>query len=74
MNGPFTSYGHWGACSPVDHETGNPLGLSIPAKTYRTKYFVSKSQLLHLVRSRAVMMIRLKGKIYIYDEPPAMAE
>lgn len=70
MGGPITSYGHWGACSPVNKKTGNPLGIAIPAKAYRAKYFVSRAQLLRLVRRRAVMQIRYKRQIFIYDQPP----
>lgn len=74
MSGPITKYGYWRACSPVDRKTGNPLGLSIPAKAYQQKYFISRRQLLRLVRRRDLKMIRLKGAIFIFDEPPPMAE
>jgi len=42
----------------------------IPLKLYCAKYFLSKSQVLRLLRKKALCAVAFKNKLFILDKQP----
>ena len=67
---PAKPYGYRDYCIPVNPNTGNPEGISIPSQDWALKYNYSKAQIKTLLRRKEIQGFQFKNQLYILDQGP----